>query len=95
MSRSDDIWSVPTQRLNIGLSTIVGVTAGVGVATINIKLFAGGTLEILGASTDTWGSGYVFDLKEAITFGGPAEFYLAASGATCTAHIIRGKTVGT
>jgi len=95
--RSDDIWTLQTERLNIGTSGgyVAGITAGVGVANLTLKYAGGGTLEILGSSAQTAGTGYVLGSSEALTFGGPVEFFLSSTGATSIAHIIRGKTAGT
>ena len=95
--RQEDVWSLQTERLNIGSSGgyVAGVTAGVGVVNLTIKYAGGGTLEILGASAQTAGTGYVLGSSEALNIGGPVEFFLSSTGATSIAHIIRGKTVGT
>jgi hypothetical protein len=68
-----------------------------------IKIFAaGGTLEIVpsqlsGASTaagNAWGKGYPIGSTEVINIGGPAAFYLAATGATMIAAVVLGYTPG-
>lgn len=80
----------------MGLSSIIqvdGLTAGCN--SLLVKQVSGGSLEILGASNQAWASGYLMGSAEVLTFGGPATVFLAATGATAIAHVIKTKTAGT
>jgi hypothetical protein len=41
------------------------------------------------------GRGYIMTFGEALSFDGPASFYLSATGSTCIAHCVFGKGQGT
>lgn len=97
MARVDDIGSVIPERLVVGLSSIVGVSAIPFQSAVVIKILAGSSLEIggsyalsSGASTAfTWGAGYLLGTSEVLSFNATGTFYLAATGATVTASILR------
>lgn len=97
MARVDDIGSVIAEKLYVGLSSIFGVTAIPFQSATVIKILSGNTLEIggsysmlNGASTAfTWGSGYVMGASEVLAFNATGNFYLAATGATVTALVLR------
>lgn len=67
--------------------------ANVQVANIIVKYGSGGSLEMFGSSPVVLGAGYLFSTTESLTLGGPASFWLAATGSTVTAFIIQGKTI--
>ena len=99
MARTDDVFQFLPQQLVIGLSQIFGVTIGAGQVSVSLKWFSGGTLEIGGtyvlSSTGvttafTWGTGYVLDTTESLSSNMSGNFYLAASGSTVVAMLLRG-----
>lgn len=71
---------------------------------MQVKLFSGGTLEMIGAPYGTTlsatelaaasGNHYIFSLGEAFSVDGPTPFYLSATGATCRACVIYGRSPG-
>ena len=99
MASTLDIASVVSEKIVVGLSSIVGVTVIPFQTKINIKIVSGNSLEVggsysllTGASTAfTWGSGYLLGATEILSFNSTGNFYLAATGATVTAHILRGR----
>jgi hypothetical protein len=84
--------SMGATRIPVGLSAIIKVAPVSTQANAIMKIFSGGgTLEIVqvpaaltGSSAVGWGIGYPVGANEIITLGGPAHFYLAATGATMT-----------
>jgi hypothetical protein len=89
-------------RITVGLSQVVRVMPTAYQYAEGIKIFSGGgTLEICppclsGTSTSTgnWGVGYPIGASEVVNLGGPAVFYLAATGATMVATVLLGYTAG-
>ena len=107
MSREDDVFNIVTQRVEVGLSSFVGVTGGVGTVSLNIQYITGGSCLIMGSSaigssltalTYAGGSwtvtGWLLDTAP-IAFGGPVSFYIGSFGATSVLQILRSKSVGT
>lgn len=96
MSR-DDVSGSWSARYAVGLSAPLAIPAIAGQNAISLKLLSGGTLEIGGATTtnQTWGSLYPIAAGEIINIDMSGTFYLWASGATCVAAILRGRTSGT
>ena len=93
MSQRDELFGFEGKRIEIGLSSIIGVTVVAGQAAAILKYFSGGSLEIGGLSL-TWGQGYIMDTKEVVSFQTSGTFFLAATGATVTCMMFRGKTSG-
>lgn len=96
MSSPDDIFFIQTQNFNVGTGGTlqVGVSGGVGCNNILLKHMSGGTLYIRGWTGQAFATGYVTTVGEVVTFGGPAQFWLEAGGATAVVGVIRGKTAG-
>ena len=105
--RQDDIFNIDTQQVSVGLSSFIGVTGGVGVATILVQYMTGGSCLMMGASGSgaslspltyigaSWTvTGWIMSNSVPITLGGPAAFYLGSTGATSIVQIMRMKTVG-
>lgn len=102
MSRINDVYWVQTQQLalNLGVTLASYMSPNPGQNSWIVKNFSGGTLQLIGATLGMTltaaqlntanGTGYVFGSSEVLAIAGPAAFYLAATGATCTAHITRG-----
>lgn len=98
MARTDDVFQFLPERINVGLSSIIGVTVWPGQVSVSLKYFTGGTLEVGGTYAVTagatvaftWGKGYVMDTAESLSSNMSGIFYLAATGATVTAMLIRG-----
>lgn len=71
-----------------------------------VKYFSGGSLELIGISGgygNTYaggslvamnGTGYLFGSGEAVSIGGPARYYLMATGATAVAYLLKGMGTG-
>lgn len=93
MGREQDIHNLRSERVVVGLSTIHGVTVLPGQVGVLVKYFSGGTLEIGGQSL-TWDAGYIFADSEAISIDSAGSFYLAATGATVTAMVLKGLSAG-
>lgn len=84
------------------------VTPAPGEMSMRLKYFAGGSLEILQAgftqiSAQTQvvfpvqtavGQGYLFGTTEEISVDGAARYYLAATGTTTQAYLLRGLSQG-
>lgn len=92
---SSSIQTIVGSRLTVGLSSIVGVTVQASLSAWQLKNVTGGTLEIgLTAGQTTWGAdnpvAYIMQAGEIVNVLGPGTFYIAASGATCVAHILKG-----
>lgn len=102
MSRQEDVFSFGITRLSIGLSAIVEVTLKTipGSISVQFKQFSGMTLEIVsGVSSGSdpalhRGSGYPITANEIISIGGPATFYLLATGSTAVVPLLIGKSQG-
>ena len=89
--RGSDVFRLLTERLTIGSSGgyVAGSTGGAQVVSVTVKYLSGGTLEILGTSAQTAGTGYLMGTSEALTFGGPTAFFLSSTGATSIVALIR------
>lgn len=94
MSRSEDVNNIRSERLDVGTGTAIGLTVYPGQLAVQIKLLAGGTLEI-GGQSQTAGTMYPLSASEVWNGNLSGQIWLYATGATCTAAIIRGKTAGT
>lgn len=94
----DSVYSAYGQMQSIGLSTITGITAIAGLNAIQITHFAGGTLELVGFNSAgaslTWGQGGLFLPFEPVSIDCSGNLYLAATGATVTVRILRGRSAG-
>lgn len=93
MANYSDIGSLVGQRVIVGLSTITGVTLAAGQSAVQLKILSGSSLEIGGASL-TWGAGYLLGVNEVISLDMNGTFYLAATGATVVACVLKGRTQG-
>lgn len=94
----DRTGEVLAQRMSIGLSTIHGITAFPGQIGLQLKILSGSSLEFggsyvlgnTGATTAfTWGNGYLVGGTEILSFNGTGSYYLAATGATVVALVLR------
>jgi len=102
MARESDIYLLGATQLVIGTSAILHfANAQQFVGSGVLKRMSGGSLEIVsappaltGSSAVVWGTGYLLEPTESVAIGGPASFYLAATGATVIAGYIFGKTNG-
>jgi hypothetical protein len=98
----NDIHVLGATRIPVGLSAIVRVLPSAYQYAECYKILSGaGTLEIVspppalsGSSAAGWGQGYPIGASEVQNIGGPAAFYLAATGATMTIAMIIGRTAG-
>lgn len=94
MGRETDIAIMAAERIVMATNSYTSIPAFAGQVAVTIKLLAGGTLEI-GGSGNTYGTGYPLASTEVQSIDNSGNFYLFASGATCTVAILRGKTTGT
>lgn len=102
MATQNDIVSLGATLIPVGLSSIVAVRPTNYQFGETVKISSGGgTLEICpppvalsGASALGWGLGYKLGATEAVAVGGPATFFLAATGATMIAAVLIGRTSG-
>lgn len=95
MSRSEDVFLIGTTRINVGLSAITTVTGRAFQLAGSFKIISGGSLEIVNGPSTGWGAGYLMGTSEVVNFAGPAQFYLAASGATVVVGLNWGYSAGT
>lgn len=97
-----DLGALGATHLVIGLSAILRCAPDAFVYSRSLKILSGGgTLEIVpiplalsGTSCVGWGLGYPIGAGEVVSTDGPTVFYLAATGATMTAALAIGYTVG-
>ncbi len=102
MATQSELAMLGATQFAVGLSQILKVTPSAYQFAQTMKYLSGGSLEIVpaqpsGASTaasGSWGKGYLMSTTEIFNFGGPAVFYLAASGATAVAQMTIGYTSG-
>lgn len=102
MAVQSEIFGLGSTRIPVGLSTIVRVSPTSYQYAETVKILSGsGTLEIVpaplalsGTSTIGWGIGYPIGTNEIINIGGPAAFYLAATGSTMVMTMLLGYTSG-
>ena len=100
----DDVFSLGGTLVVVGLSALVKIGPTKNLINQCIKMQSGGgTLEIVplgqvialsGSSAIGWGTGYPIGANEIISIGGPAIYYLAATGATMTAAILDSYSAG-
>lgn len=98
----NDVNAVGATIIPVGLSAIVKIQATSNQNGFAIKILSGGgTLEISkppialsGTSATGWATGYPIGALETFAVGGPATFYLAATGATMVAAMTIAYTAG-
>ena len=90
-NQRDDIFSLQGGRLNIGLSSIIGLTAVAGQNSLYLRFISGSSIEIGDASL-TWGSGFLWDGLTPISMNAMGTIYFAATGATCVVTFLQGRT---
>ena len=67
------------------------IKAGANENQFLVKKFSGASLGIVnGAMAD----GYIIGDAETVTFDGPAQFYLSATGVSTLVHMVISKTAG-
>ncbi len=100
MASQEDVFGLVTQQVVVGVggTLYVGVTGGVGVNSQVLKYFSGGSCTIYGETVSAAGAstlnGYLMSTSEALNIGGPASYYLVATGATTILMLLRTKTSG-
>ena len=90
-NQRDDIFSLQGGRLNIGLSSIIGLTAVAGQNSLYLRFISGSSIEIGGASL-AWGSGFLWDGLAPISMNAMGTIYFAATGTTCVITYLQGRT---
>lgn len=93
---------IGSTRIPVGLSAIISIKPTDFQYAESWKIFSGGgTLEIVpvpialsGSSAAGWATGYPVGANEVVSVGGPAAFYLAATGATMVVAMMIGRTAG-
>lgn len=100
MANQDDVFSISPSTINVGTSTgsYVGITCGSGVNSQILKYYSGGSLLVYGttaaAAGASTGFAYLMGTSEALNIGGPAQYYLTATGATVVCMLIKTITAG-
>lgn len=103
MAAQSDIKAIGATRIPIGLSQVLRIMpSGCQYAETMKILSGGGTLELVGSqfsgsstqAGNAWGTGYPLGLNEIYNVGGPAVFYLCATGATMILAMTLGYTDG-
>lgn len=98
----NDLHVLGATRIPVGLSAIIAVKPTDFQYAESFKIFSGGgTLEIVpvplalsGGSAAGWATGYPVGANEVMSIGGPAVFYMAATGATMVVAMTIGRTAG-
>lgn len=99
MARVEDVAQVVSERIVVGLSSIVGVSIIAYQSSVMLKILSGGgSLEIGGtyslsagsSAAFTWGNGYLLGTSEIAEWNSTGMFFLAATGATITVALMRG-----
>lgn len=73
-----------------GYTELLKIAAGSGTLEIVTPIYSGSSAILSGSSAVRQGTGYPIGTSEAVAVGGPASFYLAATGATMTAALMVG-----
>ncbi len=98
----NEISVIGATRFAVGLSQVLRVMPSGYQYAETLQYVSGGSLELVppqlsGASTaagNAWGKGKILGTTEVYSIGGPAVFYLAATGATSIACMTLGYTAG-
>lgn len=104
MTRDSEIKAFWSQQVAVGLSSAIEIV-GIPNQVLGVLKYQklGGTLEISGSTgiaqglsygVQTWGSGFLLDVGDEVSFDGTARFYLRSAGATSVAHILYGLGAG-
>ncbi len=93
MSSNADTQALRGRSVNVGLSSIIGVSFLAGSEWNIIKYSSGGSLEIGGISL-TWAAGYLYSVNEVLSFPCNGSAYLAATGATVVVQVLSGLSAG-
>ena len=89
------LYDVLPGRVNIGVSTILGVTCLPGQNCLTLEYLSGGTLEIVNPVAGIGvGQGFLVPNNAILTFDLSGILWLASSGATSIAMVIRGRGAG-
>lgn len=79
----------------VGLSQTVEVTPPAGTVNGFITIAAGGaTCEVVNGVSNVVGEGHYLRANERMELEGPAQFWLAAAGATMTISLVTRKSAG-
>lgn len=89
INSSQRVYGVTTSQVTIGLSASIEVSSGQYVVGVMVSKLAGNSLAIVGVSNALPSTGYIVGASEVVKFDGPANFFLAASGATTTASVMK------
>lgn len=92
--RQDNGKALKAGKLNVGLSAIVGLTLSAGaMGPLHIKLFSGGTLEIVSgptlSTTNTWGQGWHVGATSPLKINMAGTAYFVSAGATSVLDYIQ------
>lgn len=92
-------YNMVVQRLNVGPSAIIGITAVPGQLSLGIQYLSGGTLEIMSPSygftgTPVSGQGYPIQAGLQYNFDCAGTIYLASVSATSVVSVVRGLAKG-
>lgn len=87
-------YCVGATQITIGLSATVEIKPEAGQSKWLYKKASGGSLAVVQGPSSVCSQGYLLGNNEAITYEGPATFYLAAAGATVVVHAMISYTEG-
>lgn len=102
MSSQDtsSVYGILTETLVMAPSVTVMITPLPGQISATLKWFSGGSLSITSASLTSGGctfasaNAYLVGTTEVVNMNLAGNIYLMASGATCTAYLLRGRSAG-
>jgi hypothetical protein len=89
------IYDILPGRISVGLSSVIGITCLPGQNALTLEYLSGGTLEIVNPPANiNWGQGFIVPNTAILSFDLSGILWLASSGATSTAMIVRGRGQG-
>ncbi len=98
MSQYTDTFQLGATNIVVGLTVANNVQVVpdrcVNGGFFKIAAGSGGTLALVQSLGVTYSTGYILGNTEVVSFQGPATFFLAASGATCTVSFVRSYNMG-
>lgn len=103
MAFQNEISVLGATRYAVGLSQVIRIASQAYETAVSFNLLSGSSLEVVqaqlsGSSTASgataWGTGYLVGTGEVVSVGGPACFYLAATGATAIVQVMYGYGAG-
>lgn len=95
MARDKVLGDLLPSRVFVGLSTLIGITSLPGQQALSLEYLSGGTLEIVSSGASVgWGQGFIVPSNAILSFDVSGTIWLAASSATTTIMVLRGRSQG-